>query len=98
MFYLGMVSGRFLIGFISDYVGDKNMIRIGQLIAAAGIGVAKIALLRLDLFHKTGAFMDLLNWKLVLLAAVIYITLVKFRKHPVLYIAAAAAVGIIFRL
>ncbi len=68
------------------------------LIAAAGIGVAKIALLRLDLFHKTGAFMDLLNWKLVLLAAVIYITLVKFRKHPVLYIAAAAAVGIIFRL
>lgn len=38
LFYLGMVSGRFLIGFISDYVGDKNMIRIGQLIAAAGIG------------------------------------------------------------
>ena len=36
--------------------------------------------------------------KLILLAAVIYITLVKFRKHPILYIAAAAAAGIIFQL
>ena len=68
------------------------------LIAAAGLGVAKIALLRTDLFHKTGSVLSLFNWKLILLAAVIYITLVKFRKHPILYIAAAAAAGIIFQL
>ena len=68
------------------------------LIAAAGLGVAKIALLRTDLFHKTGAVLSLFNWKLILLAAVISITLVKFRKHPILYIAAAAAAGIIFQL
>lgn len=37
LFYLGIVSGRFLVGFITDYVGDKNMIRIGQLIAVSGI-------------------------------------------------------------
>ncbi len=68
------------------------------LIAAAGIGVAKIALLRIDLFRQTGSVLSLFNWKLILLAAVIYITLVKFRKHPILYIAAAAAAGIIFQL
>lgn len=68
------------------------------LIAAAGLGVAKIALLRTDLFHRTGSVLSLFNWKLILLAAVIYITLVKFRKHPVLYIATAAAAGIIFQL
>lgn len=68
------------------------------LIAAAGLGVAKIALLRLDLFRQTGSVLSLFNWKLILLAAVIYITLVKFRKHPILYIAAAAAAGIIFQL
>ena len=85
------------------------------LIAAAGLGVAKIALLRIDLFRQTGSVLSLFNWKLILfrqtgsvlslfnwklilLAAVIYITLVKFRKHPILYIAAAAAAGIIFQL
>lgn len=68
------------------------------LIAAAGIGVAKIALLRLDVFRKTGAFLDIFNWKLILLAVIIYVTLVKFRKHPILYIAAAAAAGVIFKL
>lgn len=68
------------------------------LIAAAGLGVAKIALLRLDLFRKTGSFLDLLNWKCLLLAVLIYIGLKKFKKHPVLYIAAAAAAGILFKL
>lgn len=37
LFYLGMVSGRFLVGFITDYIGDKNMIRIGQIVAVAGL-------------------------------------------------------------
>ncbi len=68
------------------------------LIAAAGLEVAKIALLRLDVFEETGAFLDLLNWKCVLLAVLIYIGLKKFKKHPILYIAIAAAAGIVFQL
>ena len=77
---------------------DLKRMRDARRIAAAGLGVAKIALLRLDLFRQTGSVLSLFNWKLILLAAVIYITLVKFRKHPILYIAAAAAAGIIFQL
>lgn len=36
MFYLGITVGRFLSGFITDKVGDKNMIRIGTAIMLAG--------------------------------------------------------------
>ncbi len=68
------------------------------LIAAAGLGVARIALLKTDVFEKTGSWTDLLNWKCALLAVLIYIGLKKFKKHPVLYIAVAAAAGIIFQL
>ena len=37
LFYLGIMMGRFLGGFIADHAGDKYMIRIGQLLAAAGL-------------------------------------------------------------
>ncbi len=36
LFFIGMTVGRFLAGFISARAGDKNMIRIGLLIAASG--------------------------------------------------------------
>jgi fucose permease len=37
LFLLGITFGRFLSGFISDKIGDKNMIRIGTIIALSGI-------------------------------------------------------------
>ena len=37
LFYLGITVGRFLCGFITMKIGDKNMIRIGQGIAVLGI-------------------------------------------------------------
>ncbi|MCL2704546.1 MAG: MFS transporter [Defluviitaleaceae bacterium] len=36
-FFLGITAGRFLSGFISDKIGDRNMIRIGIVITALGI-------------------------------------------------------------
>ena len=68
------------------------------LIAAAGLGVAKITLLKLDVFKETGAILDLFNWKCIVLAVVVYITLKKFNKHPIMYIAASAVIGVIFQL
>lgn len=68
------------------------------LITAAGLEVAKISLLNLGLFEETGAVLDLFNWKCLLLAVIIYVALKKFKKHPILYIAAAAVAGIIFQL
>ncbi len=37
VFYLGITVGRFLCGFVSDRVGDKNMIRLGQGLILAGL-------------------------------------------------------------
>lgn len=37
LFYLGITSGRFLSGFISNRIGDRNMIRIGMAITLTGL-------------------------------------------------------------
>ena len=65
------------------------------LIAAAGLGVAKIAL-----FHTEAASESVLaffNWKAIVLAAAIYVGLKKFPKHPIFYIVISAAVGVILK-
>ena len=69
-----------------------------DLIEAAEIGVVKVALLHMDTFKATGSIASLFNWKCIILAAVVYYTLVKFKKHPFFYIIASAAAGIAFGL
>jgi chromate transporter len=70
------------------------------LIAAAGILVVTISLFNVDLYQATGNLADLVSWRGVILAAVIWIltNLVKPTKklHPILYIAASAVIGIVF--
>ena len=67
------------------------------MITYAGLLVAKIALLRVDLFRETGAVLDLINVKAVVLATVVLATYLKFKKHPIVYIVGAAVIGILFR-
>ena len=70
------------------------------LIAAAGLLVVKISLLNLDLFHQTGKLTDAVQWKAVLLAAVLLVLTRGIKKtkklHPVFFIAFSAVVGIVF--
>lgn len=68
------------------------------LIAAAGLGVAKIAFFKEDIALSIPTLPEYINWKLVLLAVVIWFTYRKFKKHPIIYIAASALAGIIFQL
>lgn len=68
------------------------------LIAAAGLGVTKISLLNLPLFSSTGSFMSLIRWPSLILAVIIYLGLVKFRWHPVIYIAISAIAGVVLGL
>lgn len=64
------------------------------LITAAGLGVAKIALLRLDAVSE--GVLAVFDWKSIILAIAIYIGLKKFPKHPIFYIVISAAVGVAF--
>ncbi|MBM7542585.1 chromate transporter [Amphibacillus cookii] len=70
------------------------------LIAAAGFAVVMIDLVHVDLFQMTGSFIDLINWRALILAIVLFylsnhVRLTK-NLHPVIFIAFAAAIGIIF--
>lgn len=67
------------------------------LIIAAGLGVAKIALLRVDLYEQTKNVLQLVNYKAVLLAIGIFVLMKKVKIHPILVIILAAAVGVLFR-
>ena len=70
------------------------------LIAAAGLLVVKIALLDFDAFAASGAILDLLNVKALILAAVLLVLTraVKATKklHPIVFILGSALVGVVF--
>ena len=68
------------------------------LVAAAGLGVAKIALLTPENYESTGNIFSLFDWKSILLALVIFYLYHKYNKHPILYIAFSAAAGILLSL
>ena len=72
------------------------------LIAAAGWSVFALVLVNLDAYRVSYQLADLLQWKNLLLFAVIWVltNLVKPLKklHPVVFLALAAVVGIVFRL
>ena len=68
------------------------------LIAVAGLSVAQVTFLNLSSWTGLNAasLLAVINWKAIVLAAAIWWALKKFKKHPIIYIAAAAVVGIIF--
>lgn len=72
------------------------------LIAAAGWSVFALVLVNLDAYRASYQQADLLQWKNLILFAVIWVltNLVKPLKklHPVVFLALAAVVGIVFRL
>lgn len=72
------------------------------LIAAAGWSVFALVLVNLDAYRASYQLADLLQWKNLILFAVIWAltNLVKplNKLHPVVFLALAAVVGIVFRL
>ena len=66
------------------------------LIAAAGISVGKVALLSAELYRQTGVLTDLLDFKKIIFFVAAFLAIRKFKKHPIVYIACAAVVGILF--
>lgn len=67
------------------------------LIIAAGIGVAMETFLPGSKITSLQSFLDF-HWERLLLAALLFFAIQKWKKHPVIYIAIAAAVGILFKL
>lgn len=68
------------------------------LITAAFLGVVQESLLFLQNYTgiNMGIFTSVINWKGVLLAAVLFLAMRKWKAHPIVFIGIAAAVGIVF--
>jgi chromate transporter len=68
------------------------------MIAAAGLSVARMALLTDTAITNTFDFFSAINIQGVLLFVLLYVLFVRFKKHPIFYIVGAALVGIIFKM
>lgn len=68
------------------------------LITAACLGVARIAFLNEGAFTAGSDIFALIDYKSIILSALVFIGVTKFKKiHPIVYIVIAAVIGIIFK-
>ncbi len=67
------------------------------MISAAGLNVAKVALVNLDAYAASGAISDLFLWKAIILGVMIFVGQRKLKWHPVVFIAISAVAGIVFQ-
>lgn len=68
------------------------------MITAAGLNVAKVALINLDAFQASHNPADLFLWKAILLGIILFGGQKLFPKiHPVAFIVFSAVVGVVFR-
>lgn len=68
------------------------------LIGVAAFEVVKIALLNINEYLVTNNLLDLLNIKSCILFVIIFYSIIKYKKHPIVYIGISAVIGIIFGL
>jgi chromate transporter len=69
------------------------------LIAAAWLGVAKIAFYNSEAIAQGGNFLMAIDYKSIILSALIFFLATKFKKlHPIALILLSAVVGIIFKM
>lgn len=66
------------------------------LITAAFLSVAQEALLYLENYAGISTILAVFNWKGILLAVVLFFLMKKWKAHPIVFIAIAAVVGIVF--
>ncbi len=66
------------------------------LIAAAGVTIIQSSVLNVDMFVDSGNALDLFSLPKIIYFGLTFFAIKKFKKHPIVYIAASAVVGIVF--
>ena len=69
---------------------------VAALIAAAGYEVFKVSILAFDKFNITHKIIDIIARAIRKIGFTVF-AITKFKKHPIVYIASAAVIGIIFK-
>lgn len=66
------------------------------MISAAGINVARIALVNMSALEEGGSLAGFFNLPAIALAVILFAATKKLKWHPVIFIAASAVIGIVF--
>jgi chromate transporter len=69
---------------------------VTALIASSAFGIARMVLLHTDVFAASGFGLGVLNLKGIALFVALSLAMMKWKAHPVFFIAAGAAAGIAF--
>ena len=67
------------------------------MITAAGLNVVRVALVNFPAYEQTGQLTDLILWKPIVLAVLIFIGLRKTKISPIIFLACSALVGILLK-
>ena len=68
------------------------------MIAAAGISLVSVSLVRIDLFRETGELLRLFNFKCIALAVAVFFLMKKFKCHPGFYLLGSAVLGVVLQM
>lgn len=108
---LGLITPSIIIiiiiaKFLEKFKNNKSVESVFECLRPASVGligvaafeVVKIALLNINEYLVTNNLLDLINIKSCILFAIIFYSIIKYKKHPIVYIGISAVVGIIFGL
>ena len=70
---------------------------VAGMIACAGLQAVYPSLIRLSGELNLTAILSGIQWKAILLFVALYFLIKKYKKHPIVYIAASAVIGIVFQ-
>ena len=69
---------------------------VAGLVGAAGFQALYPCLIRLSGSFDFVSILGAIQWKGIILFAVLYVLIKKYKKHPLVYIAASAVIGVVF--
>lgn len=70
---------------------------VAGLVGCAGLQAVYPSLIQLTGELNLSSLLSAIQWKGIILFAVLYFLIKKYKKHPIVYIAASALVGIVFQ-
>ena len=97
---ISLMVARFLLKFRENEIVKSAFSGLRPaslaLIAAAGIAVLQLSLLRINIWTETGILSDLFDFRAIILAVILLILSNIFNKiNPILFLAGSAVIGIV---
>lgn len=70
---------------------------VAGIIGAAGFEIAKISILNISRYVESHKILQIIDIKGIILFSIMFFLINRYKKHPIIYIIAAAFIGVIFK-